>query len=126
MAFRSKQPSDADDPWPKRAPSDPANQGDTFPGPLTGFKIPVRPEPKPRSLKRTIAGLLMAIVATFLTLIALTSETTRQAFINDWYTFFGWLLGTIIIVGVPWTITYFLLRAPRLRRERKASKAAKS
>ncbi|HET9128858.1 MAG TPA: hypothetical protein VFN73_12310 [Propionibacteriaceae bacterium] len=93
-------------------------RGETVKGPLTGisFEMPV-PAP-PRPWWRWVAGVLMGLVAVALTLLALSSPATHTVLYGDLYGFAGWLLGTLIVAGIPWVLTYFLLRKPRVRKVR--------
>lgn len=93
-------------------------RGETVTGPLTGISFEMPVEAPPRPWWRWALGALMGLVAIVFTLLALTSTTTRHVLYGDLYGFVGWLVGTLIVAGIPWVLTYLLLRKPRVRKVR--------
>ena len=93
-------------------------RGETVKGPLTGISITVPPQPPARPWWRWALGGLMAVVSVVITLLALTSRATRDLLYGDLAGFAGWLVGTLIVTGVPWLLTYLLLRRPRVPKVR--------
>ena len=93
-------------------------QGETVKGPLTGISITMPVQAPPRPWWRLALGGLMGLIAVALTLIELTSTTTRTVLYGDLAGFAGWLVGTLIVAGIPWVLTYLLLRKPRVRKVR--------
>lgn len=86
--------------------------GETVRGPITGMPVTMPPQPRPRSKVRVVLGGLMAVISTLLTLIAFTSPTTRTLLEGNLARFAGWFVGTLIVAGIPWVITGWLLRKP--------------